>query len=182
MISAIEFCPRHRWMVSRHPRLNFSKGLNAVIGPNGTGKSTLLKAIKECADCRKTEDNGTAYLYYNSETMNPHRSQDHLKGPLGAKVKVRSQYSSHGETMRDVLSTLNFKEGDCFLFDEPEGGLDLPWVLKLREGIWTLCRQGCQFIVASHHPAFWQGEDVRRIELEEGYREKCRKAFEGFWK
>ncbi len=142
--------------------------MNVVIGPNGSGKSALLKAIYDCPDCRKKNSQETQYGYFDSETMNPHRSEEHFKGVSGSVIRVRAMFSSHGETMRDVLRHMNFNPGDCLLLDEPESGHDFHWVLKIRKGLEKVVQMGSQIIVASHHPLFWDAECL--IELKRGYK------------
>jgi predicted ATPase len=88
---------------------------------------------------------------------------------------VRSMFSSHGETMRDVLKNMKFDQGDIFLLDEPESGQDLDWMLKIRSGLNRIARAGCQVIVATHHPAFWNKAQV--ISLKRNYIQHLRKKF-----
>ena len=61
MLTALHLCDAHRWRVRRYRILRFQPGLNLLIGPNGTGKSTILRAIAGCPDCRRTEDGETDY-------------------------------------------------------------------------------------------------------------------------
>ncbi len=80
-------------------------------------------------------------------------------------------FSSHGETLRDVLRYMPIKPGDCLLLDEPEAGQDLEWILKIRKGLdFLAAKKKCQIIVASHHFAFWKGANV--IELKKDYWQK----------
>lgn len=170
MISNIKLCLRHRGWINGRKNIQFRPGLNVVIGPNGSGKSSLLKAIYECDDCRKINSKETHYRYFDSETMNPHRSEEHFKGIVGSIIRVRAMFSSHGETMRDVLCYMDFKPGDCLLFDEPESGHDFNWVLRIRQGMNKILQMGCQVIAASHHPLFWDAEHL--IELKRGYKKR----------
>ena len=165
----------HSGRVNGRKHITFEPGFNSVVGPNGSGKSSLLKAIYDCPDCKKVNNDKTRYHYFNSETMNPHRSEEHFKGPIGSVIKVRAMFSSHGETMRDVLRFMNFKNGDCLLLDEPEAGHDFRWVLKIRKGLERISRMGCQIIAASHHPIFWDAANI--IELKRGYRKRTLEFF-----
>jgi predicted ATPase len=167
MLRRIELCFNHGPRIERFSEIRFISGLNVVAGPNGSGKSTLLKAIHRCDDCRREATAMTSYTYFDAETMNPHREETRLPGFHGALVRTRSLFSSHGETMRDVLSTMTFESGDCLLLDEPESGQDLSWIIKIRTGIDEIADRGCQVIVASHHPVFWKGANL--IELVPGY-------------
>ena len=175
MLKSIELCLEHRGRVSGQKRVTFNGKVNVIVGPNGSGKSSILKAIYKCPDCRKIEDSPTRYLFFDGEVMNPHISQKYFTGVMGSVVSVRSRYSSHGETVRDVLAALRFKPGDCFLLDEPQTGQDIRWILRIRKGVEMITKEGCQFIIASHHPVFWKR--ARSVELKKGYLNKTKKTF-----
>lgn len=175
MIRSIQLCLIHSGRLDGRKLVTFSPGLNVVVGPNGSGKSSLLKAIYDCPDCKKKNNDEMRYHYFDSETMNPHRSEEHFKGIVGSIIRVRVMFSSHGETMRDVLRFMNFKQGDCLLLDEPESGHDLKWIIKIRKGLDEICKSGSQIIVASHHPVFWNARNI--IELKRDYLKKTLKVF-----
>ncbi|MBN1869773.1 MAG: AAA family ATPase [Candidatus Omnitrophica bacterium] len=167
MIAGISLCFNHKRMISHRKRFVLSRGFNAIVGPNGSGKSTLLRAIYKCRDCKRHESGPTRYQYFNGEMMNPHRAYKYFKGLQGTIIRTRALFSSHGETMRDVLGSYNPQKGDCFILDEPETGHDLEWIIKIRKGLDALVQEGCQVIVASHHPVFWHNAKV--IELKRDY-------------
>jgi predicted ATPase len=147
-----------------------------IIGRNGSGKSSLLEAIHQCPECRKVQDPDQHYHYFNSEWMNPHKSDEHFQGIQGSIIRARAMFSSHGETMRDVLHSISLKKGDCLLLDEPETGHDLPWTIKIHKGLKRVARLGIQIIAASHHPVFWNCD--RRIELTRNYQNRCLRSFQ----
>jgi predicted ATPase len=170
MLEQVELCFRHQGRAGGKGSFHFVSGLNVVIGPNGSGKSSLLRAIDQCPDCVRHQSPSLTYRYFNSETMNPHRDQKPFRGARGSLIKARAMFSSHGETMRDVLRFMPMASGDCLLLDEPEAGHDLNWVLKIRRALDHVVDRGCQVIIASHHPVFWRGANV--IELEKNYLKK----------
>lgn len=176
MIISIKLCLKHKGRINRFHNVRFSPRYNAVIGPNGSGKSSLLRAIYQCDNCIIKSSPDTTVHLFESETMNPHRFEDSFRGPVGSMIKVRSMFSSHGETMRDVLKNIPFKKGDCFLLDEPESGHDLEWMHKIRKGLNRLARQGCQIIAVSHHPVFWRGAE--RISLAKYYDLKLEREYQ----
>lgn len=167
MIESISLCFHHKRLISLRKRFTFTNGFNVVVGPNGSGKSTLLRAIYQCRECKKQESGPVGYHYFNGETMNPHRAYKYFKGFSGSVIRTRALFSSHGETMRDVLGSYDLQPGDCFILDEPENGHDLEWVIKIRKGLDALVKAGCQVIVASHHPVFWHKSHI--IELKKNY-------------
>ncbi|MBN1655198.1 MAG: AAA family ATPase [Deltaproteobacteria bacterium] len=175
MLHRIDLCFNHKPRVGLFSEIVFGSGLNVVAGPNGSGKSTLLKAIHRCNDCKREETAVTRYAYFDAETMNPHREETRLPDFHGAIIRSRSLFSSHGETMRDVLGSVAFDSGDCLLLDEPESGQDLLWIIKIRSGIDAIADRGCQVIVASHHPVFWKGSKL--IELVPGYVAESRSTY-----
>ncbi len=175
VIESIQLCFKHNGRIDGKKKIEFKPGLNVVVGPNGSGKSSLLEAIYNCPDCLRHNTEKIEYNYFNSETMNPHRSDRNYWGIHGSIIRCRAMFSSHGETMRDVLRFIPFKPGDCFLLDEPESGHDLQWIIKIRKGLDMLSKKGCQIIVATHHPLFWKNANI--IELKRGYIEKSLRKF-----
>ena len=142
MIQKIQICLNHRRRIDSRQRFVFRPGFNVLVGPNGSGKSSLLRAIYRCRDCVRQEDPKTRYHYFNGEVMNPHKTHKYFKGLSGSIIRTRALFSSHGETMRDVLGSYRPEKGDCFLLDEPEVGHDLSWIIKIRKGLDELARSG----------------------------------------
>lgn len=176
MIHKLKLCARHSGRVSGTALKKFESGYTIIAGPNGSGKSTLLRAIHTCEDCEWSGDEGTAFHYFDSETMNPHRGGS-SGGPADSLIAVRAMFSSHGETMRDVLSQVKFKAGDTLLLDEPENGHDLRWVIRIHKGLLKIAAAGVQVIAASHHPVFWQ--EAHLLELRRHYVQRTKAAYSG---
>ncbi len=172
MLKRIELCFNHQRFVHKVKAVDFAPGMNLVIGPNGSGKSSLLRAIHSCPDCKKIEDGPTKYHYYDGELMDPHRKD--MKGK--SLLRCRAMFSSHGESMRDVLAFIPLRYGDTLLLDEPESGQDVEWMLRIRRGFKAVERLKCQLIVATHHPVFMANVPV--IELQRGYRKKLNKIYQ----
>ena len=174
MLTALHLCDTHRWRVRRYRTLHFQPGLNLLIGPNGTGKSTILRAIAGCPDCRRTEDGETDHVFFDSETMNPKRTDRPIRNTTDMKLHLRALFSSHGEILRAAFSALRMKPTTGLLFDEPESGQDFDHVLKLRAAIDRAVARGVQAIVATHDVLFWERAHI--IELRRGYRQRVTQA------
>lgn len=171
MLKKIELCFNHQRFVQQCKVVDFQAGINLVIGPNGSGKSSLLQAIRSCSECRKVEDGVTKYHYYDGELMNPRRKD--MKG--NSLLRCRAMFSSHGESMRDVLAAIPLRKGDVLVLDEPETGQDIEWMMSIQKGFHKVARLGCQLIIATHHPVFMNGEHI--IELKRGYNKKLTKTY-----
>jgi len=147
MLKSLHLCATHRWRVQRYRRFRFQPGLNLLIGPNGTGKSTILRAIASCPDCQRKEEGATEYVVF---------------------------FSSHGEILQAAFSTLRMTSNTCLLFDEPEAGQDFDHLLQLRAAMDRAVAQGVQIIVATHEVLFWDRAHI--IELRRGYRQRITQA------
>ncbi len=175
MLKQVQFCANHGRRIARYRRLAFRAGLNLLIGPNGTGKSTVLRAVAGCPDCRRSETGPTDYVFFDTQTMDP-RSAD---GPTGSYanmlLRTRALFSSHGEILQAAFSTLTITPRTCLLLDEPESGQDFDHILALRAAISRAVARGAQVICASHQTLFWN--HAHCIELRRGYRQRVTRAF-----
>ena len=175
MISRIKLCYSHAAKVKGHSELEFSPGLNILVGPNGSGKSTVLRALNKCEQCEKHTEGLASHVYFNSETMNPHATDGPPGNMRNMTLRVRAMFSSHGEIMKDVLTTLPLRKGETLLVDEPEAGQDMASVRRIREGFDAIIKQGGQVIAATHHPLMLR--DANIIELVAGYADTLRQEF-----
>lgn len=175
MLKEIEFCANHARRIKRFNSLRFEPGANLLIGPNGTGKSTIIRAISECEHCRRTEHGDTDYVVFDSEISNPR----HQKGPAGnydnMVLRSRVNFSSHGEILQDLFRTLRIQSNTCLLLDEPESGQDFDHILMLRDSIHKAADMGAQIICSTHHVLFW--ERANTIEFEDGYQHRVTSEF-----
>ena len=174
MLKSIHLCMNHARRVKRHRRLAFEPGLNLLIGPNGTGKSTVLQAITGCPDCRRIEEGPTEYALFDTESMNPRLAQGPAGNYRNMVLRSRALFSSHGEILQDAFRTLGIHPRTCLLLDEPEAGQDFEHVLTLRAAMDRAAARGAQVICSTHQVLFWERAHV--IELRRGYRERITKA------
>ncbi|MBN1837671.1 MAG: AAA family ATPase [Spirochaetales bacterium] len=176
MIEALSLCATHGFRVRHDRHIPFRPGMNVIIGPNGSGKSTILRALHQCERCTVESDGRGRTVLFEASRADP-QSEGYLpQNPLESILSSRAVFSSHGQIMRDVMGTLALGPGDTVLLDEPEAGQDLGWIEKLRDGFDTTCRDlEIQIIMASHHPAFWNG--CHLIELAPGYAQEVRQRY-----
>ena len=170
MLKTFHLCKPHQWRVRRYKRLTFHAGLNLIIGPNGPGKSTILRAIAGCPDCRRQEEGPTDYVLFDSENMNPRHAQKKVRTSTDMVLELRALFSSHGEILQAAFSALRMNPNSCLLFDEPESGQDFDHILSLRAAIDRAVAQGVQVIIATHEVIFWERAHI--IELRRGYRRR----------
>lgn len=108
--------------------IEFEPGLNIVSGRNGTGKSTLLDALRYATKSGKKNksknrliwDSTVPVKYFNSETATADKSTDTSSSDL-----AKHGGESFGQRMSRYLATLKSINGEhIILIDEPEVGLD----------------------------------------------------------
>ncbi len=176
MIVSVALCATHRHRVRADRRIEFGPQLNALIGPNGTGKSTVLRALRHCPHCAVERDRETRIVLFHAGQADPQSPLFRRRTPADIILQTRGIFSSHGEVMRDALATLAVGPGDTLLIDEPDAGQDAAWVERLRDALAGLARtRGVQVIMATHHVLLWQG--ARLIELAPGYAAEVRRRF-----
>jgi energy-coupling factor transporter ATP-binding protein EcfA2 len=176
MILSVTLCATHRYRVRHDARITFAPALNALVGPNGTGKSTILRALRHCPHCAIEKDRETRVVLFHAGLADPQSPLFRRHNVADVVLQTRGVFSSHGEIMRDALGSVAFGSGDTLLLDEPDTGQDAAWVERLRDALADFARSlGVQIIMATHHPLLWQGAHL--IELAPGYAADVRRRF-----
>jgi len=173
MIRRITFCVNHWSRIrmldgGRRNEICFHPGYNVLIGPNATGKTTVLEAIAGCPSCKKDASAEHRVRYITSESLNPlagARFRTREEMVLG----IRALFSSHGEAVRGTLAFQRYDGEDCILIDTPETAQDIEESQTIHRRLRRMhAKYGIQVIVATHSPVFLQGAD-RIVELERRY-------------
>ena len=167
MIESIQLCRLHALRVCRLGGLSFTPSINIIIGPNKSGKSTILKALHNCPHCHTTGTSSSSYL--NTSTMNPHAPTAPPGDMRNMMLRIRGMFSSHGEIAKKALSTLPLRKHETLLIDEPEAGQDIAGMHQILSAFNIIAQRGGQVIAATHHPLLLRGTNV--IELVDGWAE-----------
>ncbi|MBN2321078.1 MAG: AAA family ATPase [Acidobacteria bacterium] len=161
MIKSIKLCINHSIKVSKLDRhnanVNFQPGYNVLIGRNGSGKSTVLRAMALCPMCRLTGDrNGIKYI--TTETLNPN-----VGGTFASREQmiqgIRAMFRSHGQCVLDSLRNQSHADETVVLIDSPETGQDLENCLDIHHGLLKMAEH-YQVIVATNSLVFMRNGNL----------------------
>jgi len=159
--------------------ISFVPGINLLIGPNGSGKTTFMDAMRDWRKSKNVEvkSNAGDFKAFSFEKDNP-RTKPSGIATASSGDAVRSilalQMSSHGQTVQHIIGYLGDDEIQdmLILLDEPEQALDT-------DGLETLIQllkktKANQVIIATHSPFLILDPDFHIVELEDGYRNKIK--------
>lgn len=162
----------------RSRTLKFHPGVNVLVGPNGGGKSSVLRAIAAAVE----KPDRFAHLVLDGDRRNV-RSFDfefdnpRLKPARGecAKFRLWAKFAAHGEVNRAIIRDL--ESGGVLLLDEPDQSLDINGVVELVKELTAGYFE--QAIISAHHPLILlQCSEFHFIELRSGYLDKIRECFD----
>jgi len=180
MIRKITLCEKHKSRTKRkfkQAEYRFDSRYNVVIGPNQSGKSTLLEALATCEYCDIEKDSQTKIKFFSTETLNPLGTR-RFSSYSQMIMHSRALFSSHGEIVREVLGSQRYDGENCFIIDTPETGQDIEQCYSLHKGLKKIVeKHKIQIIVATHHPVFLRNAN-KIIEFEKNYKNKLISLFQ----
>jgi len=169
------------------------KDIIAIVGPNGTGKSTLLKAllgrIKPTSGLIKQGEFSIGYFDQHREMLDDSKNLIETFCPNGGdRVNVRGSNMhvfgylknflfprefldkkigvlSGGEKNRVALALLFSKNVDCLILDEPTNDLDIPTINILEEQLLNF--SGAVILVS--HDRFFVDKIAKKLYVFKGH-------------
>ena len=156
MIESIKLCINHAIKVGKLDTNNacvyFKPGYNVLIGRNGSGKSTVLRAMALCPMCRVTGTGQDAIKYITTETLNPN-----MGGTFASREEmiqgIRAMFRSHGQGVIDSLGSQLHSNETVVLIDSPETGQDMENSQQIYEGLVKMAKE-YQVIAATNSLVF----------------------------
>jgi len=158
MITSVKFCINHSIKISnldkKNPCMDFKPGYNILIGRNGSGKSTALRAIARCSMCSVRRDQDDVIKYITTETLNPNMGgifsnrEEMIQG-------IRAMFKSHGQGVLDSLRNQSHTKETVILIDSPETGQDMESSEAIYRGLLRMAKD-YQVIVATNSLVFME--------------------------
>lgn len=163
VIASVRFRTKHRCFNARRA-LRFQAGVNLLVGDQGTGKSSLIRLIREAADDRsfirerarevvKLEVVNPAPLWSFDFEKDNHRTRSEFGESI--HFQVAAMFASHGQASMPIIEqALAGPEAHAglVLLDEPDTALSPRSARRLGQLLAEHAERGGQSIVAVHNP------------------------------
>ena len=162
MITRVKFCINHSIKISnldkKNPYMDFKPGYNVLIGRNGSGKSTILRAMARCPMCIVSRDKNDVIKYVTTETLNPN-----VGGTFSTREEmiqgIRAMFNSHGQGVLDSLRNQSHSDETVILIDSPETGQDIENSEAIYQGLLRMAKN-YQVIVATNSLVFMRSGNL----------------------
>ena len=162
MIKSLKLCINHSTKVGKlgidNAYVYFKPGYNVLIGKNGSGKSTVLRAIALCPMCKVTGADHNAIKYITTETLNPN-----VGGTFSSREEmiqgIRAMFLSHGQVVVDSLRNQAHADETVVLMDSPETGQDMENSIRIYQGLLKMAKK-YQVIVATNSLVFMRNGNL----------------------
>lgn len=170
--------PAIQQIIQEHGVL-LKKPITFFVGENGIGKSTLIEAVA-VAEGFNPEGGTRNYSFSTADSHSSLHEYIHLVRGVdrhydGFFLRAESFYNaatyldsmdskvlasyggqslhklSHGESFLALVEN-RFSADGLFILDEPEAAISPMRMLRLMADIYSLARQGAQFIISTHSP------------------------------
>lgn len=156
-------------------RMEFRKNITLFCGENGSGKSTILRALAEAwglnprggtrnyiVDEDQRSELGHHLLVYKGNSscyraffrsdslLQTVREMEHFWSESGMMTYGDRPVDdlSHGESFRALLDT--FVPGGLYFLDEPDGAFSVQNLLVFMSKVIAMSREGAQFVIVTH--------------------------------
>lgn len=155
----------------------FNEGLTCLVGRNGTGKTTLLKELKDAL-----KEMQIKYFYYSNETSE-RGAMDKFLHYGDMERLARNFSSSEGQNIRnnfeDIIPAIGQYIAKCkkynrkiavILLDGLDSGISIDYITSIKKELFPLIIEDCKkdniepyIIVSANNYEFCNGEDCIRV-------------------
>jgi len=155
----------------------FAPGVNLIVGDQGTGKSSLIQALRAVASTKKFKDEAAKHWSVDADFCRI-ASFDFEKDNFrtlsyfddkAMHFQLASMWRSHGEMVLAMLEgLLQIKHDDAkmlYVLDEPDMALCVRSIRRLAKIFKELAERGDQVVAAVHNPfLIWSQPEVYSVE------------------